>query len=86
MSKTAVTSATVPDAAPNRPGLSPSAAPAPLHRAITLLAVIALFIGTRADWTTAIAKRPTIGVSSPSVTRESCFSGFSLSPCTAAVP
>ena len=61
MSKTAVTPATVPDAAPSRPGLSPSAAPATLHRAITLLAVITLFIGTRADWTTAIAKRPAIG-------------------------
>ncbi|MET7568790.1 hypothetical protein ABZT04_09825 [Streptomyces sp. NPDC005492] len=61
MSKTADASVTVPDAASNCPGLSAPTAPAPLHRAITLLAVITLFIGTRTDWNTAIAKRPAIG-------------------------
>ncbi|WP_262058086.1 hypothetical protein [Streptomyces sp. STR69] len=43
------------------PSPSPSASPAPLHRAITLLAVISLFIGTRGEWSTAIASRPKVG-------------------------
>ncbi|SED36255.1 hypothetical protein SAMN05216489_03248 [Streptomyces sp. 3213] len=43
------------------PSPSQSASPAPLHRAITLLAVISLFIGTRGEWSTAIASRPEAG-------------------------
>lgn len=43
------------------PSPSQSASPAPLHRAITLLAVISLFIGTRGEWSTAIASRPKVG-------------------------
>lgn len=43
------------------PSRSRSASPAPLHRAITLLAVISLFIGTRSEWSTAIASRPKVG-------------------------
>ncbi|MFJ9250963.1 hypothetical protein [Streptomyces sp. NPDC101776] len=43
------------------PSPSRSASPAPLHRAITLLAVISLFIGTRGEWSTAIASRPKVG-------------------------
>lgn len=59
MNKTAGTAAI--DAGPVRPDpLSPTA-PAPLHRAITLLAVISLFIGMRSDWATAIASRPAVG-------------------------
>ncbi|MGW9026838.1 hypothetical protein ACWGQ5_22170 [Streptomyces sp. NPDC055722] len=61
MSQTA-DAAAVRDATSSRPGLSSPAEPALLHRAITLLAVISLFIGTRADWNTAIAKRPAIGL------------------------
>jgi len=63
MSKTADAAATVPvpDAVSDRPGPSSPADPAPLHRAITLLAVISLFVGTRSDWTSAIATRPLIG-------------------------
>lgn len=37
------------------------ATPAALHRGITLLAVISLFIGTRGDWSTAMAVRPAVG-------------------------
>ncbi|RPF37193.1 hypothetical protein [Streptomyces sp. TLI_185] len=54
--------AAVPAATTGRPGLSSPADPGLLHRAITLLAVISLFIGTRADWNTAIATRPAIGL------------------------
>ncbi|MEV0910870.1 hypothetical protein [Streptomyces hokutonensis] len=61
MSQTADAAATVPDAAPSRPGLPSPADPALLHRAITLLAVMSLFIGTRAEWNTAISNRPAIG-------------------------
>jgi hypothetical protein len=61
MNKTAGTATAVPDAAPV-PSEPPSpTVPAPLHRAITLLAVVSLFIGTRNDWSTAIATRPAIG-------------------------
>lgn len=57
---------TVGGVATHAPLIHPSPAqstggPAPLHRAITLLAVISLFIGTRSEWSTAIANRPKVG-------------------------
>ncbi|MFI7405211.1 hypothetical protein ACIBW9_32820 [Streptomyces sp. NPDC049541] len=61
MSKTADATVSVPDTASTRAGLPLPADPAPLHRAITLLALISLFIGTRADWNAAIMKRPVVG-------------------------
>ncbi|MER6124810.1 hypothetical protein ABT173_19620 [Streptomyces sp. NPDC001795] len=59
MNKTAGATAT--DAAPVRLDPPSPTVPAPLHRAITLLAVISLFIGMRSDWSTAIAIRPAVG-------------------------
>ncbi|MFJ5303876.1 hypothetical protein [Streptomyces sp. NPDC088350] len=56
---------TVGGVATHAPLIHPSppqaAGPAPLHRAITLLAVVSLFIGTRGEWSTAIANRPKVG-------------------------
>ncbi|MFJ9906196.1 hypothetical protein ACIRVK_25445 [Streptomyces sp. NPDC101152] len=59
MNKTAGAVAT--DTTPVHPDPPAPATPTPLHRAITLLAVISLFIGMRDDWTTAIATRPLVG-------------------------
>ncbi|MEU3340468.1 hypothetical protein [Streptomyces sp. NPDC006668] len=55
--------ATEPAAPPSSPAPAaaiPGADPQPLHRGMTLVATISLFIGTRDAWTTAMGSRPAI--------------------------
>ncbi|MET7730277.1 hypothetical protein ABZT02_02765 [Streptomyces sp. NPDC005402] len=56
----AVTNPTAPPPAPARASGVPGAGPQQLHRGMTLVATISLFIGTRAAWTTAMASRPAV--------------------------
>jgi uncharacterized membrane protein len=42
------------------PTLVPAAAPAQMHRGMTLLATISLFIGTHTTWTSAVASNPAV--------------------------
>ncbi|MEU9453051.1 hypothetical protein [Streptomyces sp. NPDC048277] len=57
--RTATDPAAPPPASAPPPG-SPGTAPQQLHRGMTLVATISLFIGTRAAWTTAMAARPAV--------------------------
>ncbi|WP_328549503.1 MULTISPECIES: hypothetical protein [unclassified Streptomyces] len=54
------TNPTAPPPTPVRTPGVPDAGPQHLHRGMTLVATISLFIGTRAAWTTAMASRPAV--------------------------
>ncbi|WP_324613791.1 hypothetical protein [Streptomyces sp. DSM 15324] len=54
------TNSTAPPPTPVRVSGVPGAGPQQLHRGMTLVAAISLFIGTRAAWTTAMASRPAV--------------------------
>ncbi|MCX4885181.1 hypothetical protein [Streptomyces sp. NBC_00847] len=52
--------ATAPPPTPDRVSGLPGNGPQQLHRGMTLVATISLFIGTRSAWTTAMASRPAV--------------------------
>ncbi len=56
----AATNPTAPPPTPARVSGAPGAGPQQLHRGMTLVATISLFIGTRSAWTTAMASRPAV--------------------------
>ncbi|GLP70208.1 hypothetical protein TUSST3_68290 [Streptomyces sp. TUS-ST3] len=56
----AATNPTAPPPAPTRLFRVPGGGPQQLHRGMTLVATISLFIGTRAAWTNAMASRPAV--------------------------
>ncbi|MDX6316193.1 MAG: hypothetical protein QOF44_5657 [Streptomyces sp.] len=58
---TSAVSGTTTTSTPGPPRALPDAAPPQWHRGITVLAVISMFIGTRAEWTRAMAVHPAVG-------------------------
>lgn len=56
----AATNPAAPPPAPARATGGPDTGPQPLHRGMTLVATISLFIGARAAWTHAMATRPAV--------------------------